>query len=38
MRIISLFGIFFLLSLGGMGQGIIRGKITNPVNNQPIPF
>ena len=38
MRIIGLFGFLFLLSLNSIGQGLIRGKITNPVNNQPIPF
>ena len=38
MRLISLLGFFFLLSLVSMGQGLIRGKITNPINNQPVPF
>jgi hypothetical protein len=38
MRIIGLFGFLFFLSLISMGQGIIRGKITNPINNQPVPF
>jgi hypothetical protein len=38
MRSISLLGFFFLLSLASMGQGLIRGKITNPINNQPVPF
>ena len=38
MRITSLFGLLFFLSLTSMGQGIIRGKITNPVNNQPVAF
>ncbi|MDA0313877.1 MAG: TonB-dependent receptor [Bacteroidetes bacterium] len=38
MRITGLFGFLFLLSLTSMGQGIIRGKITNPINNQPIAF
>ncbi len=38
MRFISLFGILFLLSLTSMSQGILRGKITNSINNQGIPF
>jgi hypothetical protein len=38
MRITGLFGLLFLLSLSSMGQGIIRGKITNPINNQPVAF
>ena len=33
--------ILFSLALSisqGFSQGIIRGKISNPVNNQPVPF
>ncbi len=38
MRITSLFFLIFLLSLPSLGQGILRGKITNSINNQGIPF
>ncbi len=30
--------LFLSLSLSGFGQGIIRGKITNSINNQPVAF
>ncbi|TDQ16936.1 outer membrane receptor protein involved in Fe transport [Algoriphagus boseongensis] len=29
---------FLMFTLLAFGQGIIRGKIINPVNNQPVPF
>ncbi|SFB58004.1 TonB-dependent receptor [Algoriphagus aquimarinus] len=35
--IILLFGFLFISSLA-FSQGVIRGKITNPVNNQPVAF
>ncbi len=30
--------VFFVLSLQVFSQGVIRGKIINPVNNQPVAF
>ena len=38
MRFFLTFCALFLLSLSGYGQGMIRGKITNAVNNQPVAF
>lgn len=38
MRFLLPFCTLFLLSLSGFSQGMIRGKITNSVNNQPVPF
>lgn len=37
-KIILLAPLFLLISLSVFSQGTIRGKITNPVNNEPIPF
>ncbi len=33
-----LFLLFFLISIQVFSQGIIRGRVINPVNNDPIPF
>ena len=30
--------VFFIAVLQGFSQGIIRGKVSNPVNNQPVAF
>ncbi|WP_111668775.1 TonB-dependent receptor [Algoriphagus litoralis] len=30
--------VFFIVTLQAFSQGIIRGKVTNPVNNQPVGF
>ena len=38
MRTAILFSAFFFLFATAFSQGIIRGKITNPVNNQPVGF
>lgn len=38
MRTAILFSAFFFLFGTAFSQGIIRGKITNPVNNQPVGF
>ena len=38
MRFFLTFCALFLLSLSGFGQGMIRGKITNAINNQPVAF
>jgi len=37
MRLPLLFSLVFI-SLSSLGQGIIRGKITNSINNQGVPF
>lgn len=38
MRTLLLFSSLFMLISQTFSQGIIRGKITNPVNNQPVAF
>jgi hypothetical protein len=38
MRFLLPFCALFLLAFSGFGQGMIRGKITNSVNNQPVAF
>ena len=38
MKIKLTFLVFFILSLQAFSQGIIRGKVINPVNNQPVAF
>lgn len=38
MRTLLLFSALFMLISQTFSQGIIRGKITNPVNNQPVAF
>lgn len=38
MRTAILFSSFFFLFTTAFSQGIIRGKISNPVNNQPVGF
>ncbi|MCU0400268.1 MAG: TonB-dependent receptor, partial [Algoriphagus sp.] len=38
MRTAILFSAFFFLFTTAFSQGIIRGKISNPVNNQPVGF
>jgi hypothetical protein len=38
MRTLLLFSALFMLISQSFSQGIIRGKITNPVNNQPVAF
>jgi hypothetical protein len=38
MRTALLLSAFLFLSISAFSQGIIRGKITNPVNNQPVAF
>lgn len=34
----SLILFLIFISFQAMGQGVIRGKIVNPVNNQPVPY
>jgi hypothetical protein len=38
MRFLLPFCALFLLAFSGFGQGMIRGKITNSINNQPVAF
>ncbi|UZD21616.1 TonB-dependent receptor [Algoriphagus halophytocola] len=38
MRFTLLLFLFHLLAFSGFAQGIIRGKITNPTNNEPVAF
>jgi len=38
MKITYTFLLIFTLSLSAFSQGIIRGRIVNPVNNQSVPF
>lgn len=38
MKSIYTLALFFILSFHAFSQGIIRGQIVNPVNNQAVPF
>lgn len=38
MRALLFFSAYLLMISSALSQGIIRGKITNPVNNQPVAF
>lgn len=38
MRAFLFFSAYLLMISSALSQGIIRGKITNPVNNQPVAF
>lgn len=38
MRSVLFLFAFTLMGFAAVAQGIIRGKITNPVNNQPVGF
>lgn len=38
MKIRLTFLVFFVAILHSFSQGVIRGKVSNPVNNQPISF